>query len=308
MLKAIRLVGFALVFLVMVSNLVFASETFLVEIAGETEIEGASLLTGAIDGSQYYFTNAQIDFPGLEEDNMDLLVWSMDIRFDQEGSGFTVMGSDEKIGTSIRSHTRRDQYHLSAQAGRTVFTPYTVIEPDAWYHVELMGKFSAPDSFMYLLLWRYDEDGQRKNLQIFSNVSRRNLNANVNQGASFIRVEPNTSIDNLRIFHPAVDHLVISAPTDLVVAGQDLQFISEGSRYGIDINVEGIVDYIILDANSEPLNDDQITIDKNGLLQVGEFVPDQSILIKAFDSEGTASDPFALAIKSRLLSKYYQSV
>lgn len=276
-------------------------EHILVENLCETPINGASLLEGAVDGSKYYLTNDVLDLPGLPSDSMDLLVWSMDIRFDQEGAGFTPMGADEKMGTCIRSHTRREKYQLAAQAGSTVYTPYMEIDPQQWYHIELMGKFSSPDSFMYMLVWRYNEKGERTDLQIFSNVNRRNLNANNYQGASFIRVEPNTSIDNVRIFRPEFDQLILSAPTDLVLSGENLPFEVKGFRYGIELAVDGdsAVDYVVYDEKDQhPLSNPDITIDNHGLLRVGQSANEQEINVWVTSLDGAVKDTMKIKVKS----------
>lgn len=102
-----KVLWLTVILLVITPTLVSGFEQALVENLCETPIDGAGLLEGAVDGSKYYRTNEVMDLPGLLSDSMDLLVWSMDIRFDQEGAGFTPMGADEKMGTCIRSHTRR---------------------------------------------------------------------------------------------------------------------------------------------------------------------------------------------------------
>lgn len=296
-----KVLWLTVILLVITPTLVSGFEQALVENLCETPIDGAGLLEGAVDGSKYYRTNEVMDLPGLLSDSMDLLVWSMDIRFDQEGAGFTPMGADEKMGTCIRSHTRREKYQLAAQAGSTVYTPYMEIDPEQWYHIELMGKFSSPDSFMYMLVWRYNEKGERTDLQIFSNVNRRNLNANNHQGAAFIRVEPNTSIDNVRIFRPGFDQLLLSAPTDLVLSGENLQFAVKGFRYGIELAVDGAgaVNYFVYDdKNQHPLTDPNITIDNHGLLRVGQSAKDQEINVWVTSLDGAAKDIMKIKVKS----------
>lgn len=295
--KVARLLCLTLFLLSMTAALVSGAGQILVEYDCETAIEGVTMSAGAPDGSNYFFTEETVDLPGLSEDSMDLLVWSMDIRFDEEGAGFTPMSTDDRLGTCVRSHTRREIYQLAVQAGSTVFSPLTEIEPEQWYYLELMGKFSAPDSFMYMLLWRYTEHGERTDLQIFTNVNRRNLNANVGQGASFIRLEPNTGVDKIRIFKPAVDVLTLSSNADLVIAGQELQFTVEGSRHGIALTLDQM-SYQLYDGNDKPLNDPNITIDSSGVLRVADFVADQDIFVKAIDLGGTISDPVQITIKS----------
>lgn len=296
--KAVRLFGLTLLLLSLTAGLVSGAGPVLVEYDCETPLKGAALKPGAPDGSSYWFTETAVDLPGLPEDSMELLVWSMDIRFDEEGAGFTPMSSEDRLGTCIRSNTRRDKYNLAVQAGSTVFSPITEIEPGQWYHLELMGKYSAPDSFMYLLLWRYNEEGERTDLQVFANVNRRQLNANVGQGASFIRLEPNTSVDNVRIFQPTVDSLTLTANADLVVAGQEVEFLVEGSRHGIALALGNTVSYQLFDANGNPLADPNFTIGSDGVLRVADFVPDQELIAQAVDLGGAVSNPVTVSVKS----------
>lgn len=296
--RTAKLIWISLLLLILAAGLAGAAGQILVEYDCETPIEGVAVMAQAPDGSNYFVTERAVDLPGLPEDSMDLLVWSMDIRFDDEGAGFTPMSTDDRLGTCIRSHTRREQYHLAVQAGNTVFSPLTQIERGQWYHLELMGKYSAPDSFMYLLLWRYNEQGERTDLRIFANVNRRNLNANVGQGASFIRLEPNTSVDNIKVFKPAVDSLTLSANSDLVIAGQELQFSVEGFRYGIALTLDQSISYQLYNASGQPLDDPNIMIDRDGVLKVAAFVPDQEIVVKAVDIGGAVSNPVPVTIKS----------
>ncbi|MDI9420601.1 MAG: hypothetical protein GX228_04810 [Firmicutes bacterium] len=296
--RTVRLVCLALLLLYLAAGAAEGSGTVLVEYSCETPIEGVQVAAGAPDGSHYYITEAAVDLPGLPEDSMELLVWSMDIRFDEEGAGFTPVATDGRLGTCIRSHTRREQYHLAVQAGNTVFSPMVEVERGQWYHLELMGKYSAPDSFMYLLLWRYSEQGERTDLQIFTNVNRRQLNANVGQGASLIRLEPHTSVDNIKVFKPAADSLTLSANSDLVVAGQQLQLTVEGFRYGIPLTLQESVSYRIYDPSGALLDSPEITVDSSGVLQAAAFVPDQEVIVEAVDIGGAVSNPVRVAIKS----------
>ena len=279
---------------------IYPSGQILVENSCETLIDGVNLLEGAIDGSKYYQTKAdqRADLPGLPGNSTDLLVWSMDIRFDQEGAGFTPMGRGDKWGTCVRARTMDGKYQLVVQTGGNSFTRYMEIDSDEWYHIELMGKYSAPDAFFYMLVWKYNQNGERTELRIFDNVNLRNLYANNHSGASFFRVEPNTSVDNVRIFKPAVDNLILSTSSDVLLSGQELQFDVNGSRYGIKLNLEETVYYQIYDANGKPLNDPSITIDNNGLLKVGQFATDQDIFVHAVDGEGTLSNTIKIEIKS----------
>ena len=151
---------------------------------------------------------------------------------------------------------------------------------------------------MYLLIWEYDSVGERSNLRTFANISLRNLYQNNHSGAAFFRIEPGTSVDNVRVFQPVVSELILNTTSEVVLSGQGLQFIAKGSRYGIELNLETAIYYQIYDSNDQPIDDPQIVIDNNGFLQVGQFAEEQTIFVKAIDAKGTLSNSVPVSIKS----------
>lgn len=275
------------------------SSNILIENTCVTPIAGANLLSGAIDGSSYYQVLEAVNFPGLPANSMDLLVWSMDIKFGQDGAGFTPMSSDGLEGTCVRSFTRRDKYQLAVQAGSTVFIPYMEIDPEQWYHIELMGKYSTPDAFMYLLIWTYDEAGERTELRTFSSVNMRNLSFNKNNGAAYIRVEPNTSVDNVKIFYPTFDELTISGSSELVMSGETVKYQAVGYRYGIELVSEGAVDFLVYDKDdTKLLNDPSLTIDSQGLLIAKPSARTQDVIVRVASFDGSVGDSVPLKVRS----------
>lgn len=300
--RLFKVLCFTIVVVGMMLSPVQGSEDVLFEHLCETEYGGTSLNSGAPDGSRYYSSNGVVDLPGLERNSMDLLVWAVDIRFDQEGAGFTPMGTNGKWGTCIRSRTMNGRYQLVTQTGGSSYISYLEIDPNHWYHIELMGKYSAPDAHVNMLVWAYDENGHLTDLRIYDEVNMRNLWAGNNNGASFIKVEPNTSIDNVRIFRPQVDDLVLMAPANTLLSGQELQFLAQGSRFGINLSLEGAIHYEVFDSNNEHvLGNPNITIDDRGLLQVGQFVTDQDLHVRVVNADNTLSDAMQVSIKSNFM-------
>lgn len=181
---------------------VVSAATLLVENTCEEPRQTVKVEPGAPDGTNFYQTTyAEIDLPGLAENSMEDLIWAIDIRFDAEEAGFTPMSTNVKWGTCVRSKTMDDGvYTLVIQTGGSSWDTYFPIDTTTWYHIELAGSFSTEDGQIDMTVWEYDADGNKTNEQKFENVNRRNFWGGNFSGAAFVKVNPNTSVDNVNIY------------------------------------------------------------------------------------------------------------
>ena len=252
----------------------------------------------APDGSAY-LQNVDYDpdgkgtgacFGGLAENSKADIMWEADVRFDADGSGITPYDNgDKKLGTCVRRHDVDGVPNLSIQTGSTDYTNYLEIDPAKWYHIVLIGRYSAADAQTDMIVYEYD--GADKVLKgTYTNVNQRNMSANNNNGASHLNVHVGTSIDNVRVTMLGADTLTITCEGTDITAGNTKQFSYDATRQGAYITKPAVTWEVYDAANANPLEDENITIDQNGILNVGINAAEQTINVRATAASGlTAS-------------------
>lgn len=255
-----------------------------------TSPDGTSYLQN-VDGDPSGKGNG-VCFGGLAENSKADIMWEADVRFDTDGSGITPYDNgDKKLGTCIRRHDVDGAPKLSIQTGSTSFTNYADIDPQKWYHIVLIGRYSAADANTDMIVYEYD--GEEKNLiGTFTSVNQRNMSANNNNGASHLNIHMGTSIDNVRITKLGADTITVVSEGTEVTAGNIKQFTYEASRQGAYITKPAVT-WELYDAdNAAPLEDENISIDQSGILNVGINAAEQTVYVRATADSGiTAGIP-----------------
>lgn len=263
----------------------------------EEAFDGLIAMEGAPDGSMY-LQNVDVDpsekgngvcFPGLSENSKADIMWEADVRFDADGSGITPFDNgDKKLGTCVRRHDVDGVPNLSIQTGGSNFTNYLEIDPAKWYHIVLIGRYSAADAQTDMIVYEYD--GADKVLKgEYTAVNQRNMSANNSNGASHLNVHPGTSIDNVRITMLGADTLTITCEGTEITAGNTKQFSYDATRQGAYITKPAVTWEVYDAANENPLEDENITIDQNGILNVGLNAAEQTINVRATAESGIMS-------------------
>lgn len=248
------------------------------------------------DGTKY-LTNESYEgksaagccFGGLSENSKADIMWEADVRFNTDGSGITPYDNgDKKLGTCVRRHDVDGTPMLSIQTGGDKFENYIEIDPAKWYHIVLIGRFSAPDAATNMIVYGY-EGSEMKHLGTFENVNQRNLSANTNNGASHWNVHIGTSVDNLKITMLGADALSVSSNSSEITAGNVMQFTYDATRQGAYITKPAVTWEVYNSDNSAPLNDASITIDSAGVLSVGIDAAEQNIYVRATAESGISA-------------------
>lgn len=242
------------------------------------------------DGTKY-LKNTEYDndgkgvcFDGLTDNSKADIMWEADVRFDEDKSGITPYDKgDKKLGTCIR----RNGTKLAVQTGSSSFKDYCDIDPAKWYHIALVGRFSAPNAVTDMYVYEYT--GAEKTLiNVYKGVNQRNLSANSNNGAQHWNVHKGTSVDNLKITMLGADTLSVSSAQDaaMVKGGNNLQMSCSATRQGAYIDNPAITWSVYNEANDTPLDETSgVTINENGILNVDLTAASMKVNVRATAGE-----------------------
>ncbi|MGN0164296.1 MAG: hypothetical protein ACI4EA_12080 [Candidatus Ornithomonoglobus sp.] len=265
----------------------------------ESELSGLTLNDGAPDGSQYYSYGAEAaEFTGLEKLAQDTYadhMWEADVRFDAEGAGFTVKSqtAKDKVETCIRRNDSDGVPKLAIQTSGSAYAKYDEIDTDTWYHIQLIGQYGTTEPVL-MKIYKWDNE-ELIFLNEYDNVSKRN-----NSPASYIAVQPNTSIDNVRVTKLGADTLTVSTlpvGTTELNAGSGVTMQFAASRNGRSINKPEI-EWKIFENDNE-ITDGSVTINSEGELNTSVDCADKNITVKAISIEkGNVEGSYDLTIKS----------
>lgn len=239
------------------------------------------------DGTKYlknvdYDNNGKgVCFGGLGANSKADIMWEADVRFDADGSGITPYDDgDKKLGTCIRRHGTK----LAVQTGGSSYTDYCDVDPLKWYHIVLIGRFSASDAKTDMIVYEYN-GSEKVFVGKYNGVNQRNLYANSNNGAQHWNVHKGTSVDNLKITMLGADKLNVTSDAAEIKAGNTLLFDYNATRQGEYIAKPDITWAIYNADNTAELNDSNISI-TNGVLNVGLDASAQKINVRATAANG----------------------
>lgn len=267
-----------------------------------TEVTGADLIEDgdSPDGSAYFKSNTGgnpgLNFEFTTSDSAvisDFCVWEMDIRFDDNLSGFTpknqAVSKVGNLGTCVRRKDEGGKSYLAIQTSGSAYSKLKEISPDSWYRIALRGFYGKPKSsgdiqpvegsFIDLYIAEYDENGMLGEVEKFENVNRRN-----DTWPRRLYAENGTSIDNVLVYAVAPGKVEISAlnnPAE-IFAKNTLQFTTKiltSTDEAMPV-VENGVRYEVYRSDGSLLLDG-VTVSDTGLMTVAGDVAEQDIKIRA---------------------------
>lgn len=281
------------------------SDTFAAANACEEYgISSLSLMEGSWDGSAYYSVTAAYDFTGFPSNTNADVIYSADMRFANDGAGWTIFSNDKgKLGLQLSSSGTT--LNALGASNKTVGT-MTGLDNTAWYNVQIMcatGKSGS--SYAVCSVYKYDENGMRVNPQTGAEGTPYNLTVNLRNlsesTANHININAGTEVDNVLCMYVSPDKLTLSVDAETVLAGGTAQASVKASRKGIEFPVlsAGLIKYEIYDSeNKYPLGSNLITIDVNGKLTVDAMADAQDIYVRVLSASGGMYDSKLLKIKS----------
>ncbi len=253
---------------------VSAEDVLLMENKCEEEMEGVTLMKGSADGTSFYRCESGVDLGYLPYENSSDFIYSLDIRFNNEGCGFSFMKSGK-----WNSCIRIKDGHLALQTGGNSFQKLCPVDLSAWYHFTFLGRTNREVNtvtYGHIILEEY-KNGERVNRQVFQNVNLRN-----NAATHFINAFGGCDIDNLASYTPAPTKVELSCDSESIVAGESAQFnvvafYNDLPMHGVNKSDITFSAYI----GEAPLKDETIKLDGNGLLTTNPLTASQRVTIKA---------------------------
>jgi hypothetical protein len=263
----------------------------------DSALSGVTLNDGAPDGTKYYTYTGSGEFTGLEKmpaDTSEDYMWEMDVRFDSVSAGFTVKSqfAKDKVETCIRRNDDDGVPKLAIQTNGSSYAKYDEIDTNAWYHIQMIGQYgtSAP---MLMKVYKW-EGSEMTFISEYDGVSKRN-----NTPASYIAIQSNTSVDNVRITKLGADTLTLStlpAGTTQLNAGSGVAMQLAATRNGRDIN-KPAVKWKAFEGDNE-ITDSSVTINASGELKTTVDCGDKDVTVKAISTEkGNVEGSYPLTIK-----------
>lgn len=269
----------------------------------ETAADGVTLNEGAPDGSKYYTTGEAAlyskaeyrDMGGIDADTSEDYMWEADIKFDALYSGFTIKDKgNKKSDTCVRRYDEEDgTSKLAIQTGGSAYTRYDVIDTEAWYHITLIGQFGTTAPLkMEVYKW---EDGNLTLVNEYDNINKRN-----NVAAAYLAIQPNTSVDNVKITKLGADTLTVSTlpvGTTQINANSSVNMQFTATRNGRDIN-KPEVEWKVFENDSE-ITDGSVTVNASGEVKAAADCTDKNVTVKAISAEkGNVEGSYDLEIKA----------
>lgn len=259
---------------------IYANDKIIVQDACDSPSGNAAAGEGTSpDGTAYYtVTEGTYDFATIGGDSMEDLMWEADIRFDEEGGGFSPRNAGNKnYGTCIRRNNNRIAINTSGSS----YTGYVDIDDTScWYHIKLIGRYSSADANIDMLIYKYN-GSTAEFIGEYKSVSLRNLYANAKNGADHIQIEKGTSVDNVKITRLGADKITIDAtPQDNEMkAGTVKTFSYSATRQGYYISKPGI-EWSVENADGGNV-DSSIQITNDGILNADITAPSCNVIVKA---------------------------
>ncbi len=236
------------------------------------------------DGTAYLTaTDGDICLPGIGYNSKEDLMWEADVRFNNDGSSIIPRDEgDKKFGSCIKRHGNT----LAIEKSSNNFAEYGTVDPTAWYKIVLIGRYSAADANIDMIVYKYNDDGTKELVGKYDNVSTRNLYANSNNGASHWNAGGGISVDNARITLLGADKINMTSDSDTIKAGNTMQFDYSATRQGAYITKPSVTWAVYNADDTAPLEDENISITANGVLNVGLDAQSQTINVRATAESG----------------------
>ncbi len=252
-----------------------AEDVIIMENNCETEIENASLMKGAPDGSSYYHVEGGIDIGHLPYETSSDYLYELDIRFNNEGAGFSFMKKGK-----WNSCIRVKDGNFALQTGGNSYVKYAPVDFEKWYHLTFLGRTNRDANsvtYGHIVLEEYDDNGVRVNRQVFNNVNLRN-----NAATHYINVF-GCDIDNLKAYTPSPTKLALTADGESVISGGSIKFTATAFRNDLEMNGinSSAVDFEVYDElNQYVLGDENITITPDGEFKTQPLTPAQKVTVR----------------------------
>ncbi len=264
----------------------------------ETMSTAITNMEGSWDGSGYYNVTAEYHFAGMPSDTTEYVLYSADMRFKQDGSGWTIWNVNKgKQGLQIT--TSGNQLGIRKDSNNVNYVPGLTIDSETWYHVEIIACTGlGGNSYASILVWKIDENGNRVNPNdgsespvIENGITMRNLGEST---ANHIAINPGTDVDNVVTAKAVPDAIEVTCADESVFAGNSVTAACSLMRKGAIMAATGVA-WEVCDEDQFPIESDDFSI-VDGTMSVDAVAPAQDVYIKA--SVGGMSGYVKISVKT----------
>lgn len=255
----------------------------LIDDAGE-DISNGAIVSGSWDGSHYYNIENTYDMASVASTNEDVII-EADIKFIEENSGIKLRNNgNSKEGGQIA----RQGDKIGRIGSGSKFLAFSNGDADSWYHIMIITRCGADNSYGKAYIYKYNENGDRVNPDdgMIGKAAEGvlDLRTMASQYFNHLQVQSGTAIDNMRIMKLVPDSISVTLPTDTVFAGNSAQASVSVSRKGEEIQAYPSANIIwaVYDAEDKyPIDTDLITVDSSGLVAIDATASEQTVYIRA---------------------------
>ena len=235
------------------------------KIAGDADHIWDKTVTAELDFTKDFFLS--VDFKMTSADQV--LDFKSENGKDQ-GPHFTLnKGTDGKY--VFRTDTSSTAYQ----------NLYDNFELNQWYRMELEGKMIASDAKTCFRLYKYNGSNGELVSEV-EELSLRNFKAgNSKYSPGYMIMGEGVCYDNEYAVQEYPNAITLSALADEIKAGSENMYSYEMSRNDKSISTYPVEWSVYNEADTEPLNDDNISISEDGKLSVGISAPTQTVTIRA---------------------------
>ncbi len=265
-------------------------ETVLGYDACEEPIDTATTVT-SIDGSYAYYTTATTKLINFGNTS-DYVLTELDVKFEGEGSGFTLDRADGTLNSCFRYHNGS----ICLQTGSSSYSAQMTADTDTWYHLEVL--YSSGNADASVNIYTYNADGTMGEPKTCLDISLRN-----GKDYGTLQIEPATYIDNVKISTPAANELTITPANNTMFAGETNQVTASAYRNSLPLKDASGVTWEVLDEEGLPIIDGTVSIDPTtGLVTVDALADAQTITVRATSSTGTVATAEIIIQSSELFT------
>lgn len=263
--------------------------------------------SGSWNGSGYYdIISTTYDFVGFESNTNENVLYSADMKFNQEGAGWIVWDQSKgKQGMQVIYKGGK----LGVVKDSNTTPTYFDVDQNAWYNVQIMCACgNGDDSYANLIVYKYDENGKKVNPKdgaenvpfIELGIPMRNLSQST---ANHIQVQAGTSVDNVLAIKTVPDQIEVSLDKNAIFAGDSVQGSVTASRKGVAYKTisSDLIKWSVYDSDNQyPVDPEKVKvkIDASGKMTTDALVEAQTLYVRASTIDGILYDAKPVQIQS----------
>jgi hypothetical protein len=145
--------------------------------------------------------------------------------------------------------------------------------------MEIEGKIGVANASAVCRIYKW-ENGEKTLVQETSSLNLRNLASASNGTADYMISFGGISFDNVKVTSLYASEVNVSAMSNEINANESVLLSATATRKGVAVTVPTFK-WSLYDENGDPLDDDTISINENGVLLTSASTPSQTVVVRA---------------------------